>query len=127
MKLLPIVWQRLVTADGEACERGGNTYIEMLHAVEILRQELHPLGIKPVLCTRTISENEFKAHPKESTRIWICNKSLEEWLGAEAVESQYCADCDDASCQMRKINSMIFESVSLELILKAGLKAAAML
>ncbi len=30
MKVLPIVWQRLVTADGETCDRCGNTYLEMV-------------------------------------------------------------------------------------------------
>ena len=76
MKVLPIVWQRLVTADGETCDRCGNTDLEMVHAVEILKQELHPLGIEPVLHTKTMSENEFKAHPEESNRIWIGNKTL---------------------------------------------------
>nr|WP_321238050.1 DUF2703 domain-containing protein [uncultured Tolumonas sp.] len=127
MKVLPIVWQRLVTADGETCERCGNTYLEMVHAVEILKQELHPLGIEPVLRTKTMSENEFKAHPEESNRIWIGNKTLEEWLDAKAGESQCCAACGDANCRTLQLDAVEYEVVPQQLILKAALKAAAML
>lgn len=124
MKILPIVWQRLVTSNGETCERCGNTYMEMLRAVEALREQLSPLGIEPVLRTKTISEEEFKAHPQESNRIWLGNKTLEEWLGAETGSSQCCAACGDENCRTVKFDSTVYETVPQALIVAAGLKAA---
>lgn len=124
MKILPIVWQRLVTEDGETCDRCGHTYLEMLRAVEQLQEQLSPLGIEPVLRTKNISEQEFKAHPWESNRIWIGDKSLEEWLGAETGASQCCAACGDANCRTLELDSIVYETIPQELILAAGLKAA---
>jgi hypothetical protein len=43
----------------------------MLRAIELLREELIPLGIEPVLRTKTISEQEFKAQPLESNKILL--------------------------------------------------------
>ncbi len=123
-KILPIVWQRLVTADGETCERCGSTYMEMLRAVEKLREQLAPLGIEPVLRTKTLTEHEFKAQPQESNRIWIGDKPLEEWLDAKTGQSQCCAACGDENCRTLEVENTVYESIPEELIIQAGLKAA---
>jgi len=124
MKILPITWQRLVTADGETCERCGNTYMEMLRAVEKLKEQLSPLGIEPVFRTKTLSIREFRAHPQESNRIWIGDKPLEEWLDAKTGQSQCCAACEDENCRTLEIGNIVYETISQELIIQAGLKAA---
>ena len=98
MKILPIIWQRLVTNNGETCNRCGNTYLEILRAVEQLREVLAPLGIEPVLRTKTISEQEFKAQPLESNKILIGGKPLEEWLDAKNGSSPCCDACGDEDC-----------------------------
>ena len=125
MKILPIIWQRLVTPKGETCERCGNTYMEMLRAVETLREQLSPLGIEPVLRTKIISEQEFKTHPQESNRIWIADKPLEEWLDANVGQSQCCAACGDANCRTLELDTTVYESIPQELIIQAALKATA--
>ena len=125
MKILPIIWQRLVTQNGETCERCGNTYMEMLRAVETLRAQLSPLGIEPVLRTKIIAEQDFKAHPQESNRIWIADKPLEEWLDADVGQSQCCAACGDANCRTLELDTTVYESIPQELIIQATLKAAA--
>ena len=124
MKILPIVWQRLVTEDGKTCERCGNTYLEMLRAVELLREELILLGIEPVLRTKTISEQEFKAHPLESNKILIGNKPLEEWLDAQTGASPCCDACGDEDCRTLALGADVFEAIPADLIVEAGVKAA---
>lgn len=124
MKILPIVWQRLVTEDGETCARCGNTYLEMLRAVEDLREQLSPLGIEPVLRTKTISEQEFKADPAESNRIWIGGQPLETWLDGTTGSSQCCAACGDEHCRTLEVSATVYETIPEALILIAGLKAA---
>lgn len=123
-KILPIVWQRLVTADGETCERCGNTYMEMLRAVEKLREQLAPLGVEPILRTKTLTEQEFRTQPQESNRIWIDDKPLEEWLDAKTGQSPCCSACGDADCRTLEVDNTIYESIPEELIIQAGLKAA---
>ena len=125
MKILPIIWQRLVIQNGETCERCGNTYMEMLRAVETLRAQLLPLGIEPVLRTKIIAEQDFKAHPQESNRIWIADKPLEEWLNADVGQSQCCAACGDANCRTLELDTTVYESIPQELIIQAALKAVA--
>ena len=124
MKILPIVWQRLVTNNGETCTRCGNTYLEMLRAVEQLREVLTPLGIEPVLRTKTISEEEFKAQPLESNKILIGGKPLEEWLDAKNGSSPCCDACGDENCRTLALGADVFEAIPADLIVEAGVKAA---
>ena len=55
MKTLPIIWKRLVSAEGETCVRCGATQTEMQRAVAKLREALGPLGIEPVLEEQVLS------------------------------------------------------------------------
>ena len=91
MKSLPIIWQRLVSADGRTCDRCSATQQEMQRAVSKLKQALHPLGIEPIVEIREIDEKSFKANPSESNRIWIAGKPMEEWLGAKVGSSRCCS------------------------------------
>ena len=43
MKSLPTVWQRLVSPDGQTCDRCSATYQEMQRAVGKLKEALRPL------------------------------------------------------------------------------------
>ena len=124
MKILPIIWQRLVTNNGETCNRCGNTYLEILRAVEQLREVLAPLGIEPVLRTKTISEQEFKAQPLESNKILIGGKPLEEWLDAKNGSSPCCDACGDEDCRTLTLGADVFEAIPADLIIDAGVKAA---
>jgi hypothetical protein len=127
MKSLPIIWQRLVTAEGKTCDRCDATYQEMQRAVSKLKESLRPLGIAPTLETRVIDEESFKANPSASNRMSIADRPLEEWLGARIGGSQCCSVCGDSECRTVEIGGTVFEAIPEELILKAALVAAAQL
>lgn len=127
MKQLPIVWQRLVTPDGATCDRCGGTQDTLLTALPKLKQALSPLGIEPVLETRQMGLEEFKAAPAESNRIWMAGKSLEDWLGASSGHSVCCNACEGHECRTVELHGASFETVPEELILQAGLLAASQL
>ena len=87
MKSLPIVWQRLIDARGQTCPRCGGTLDELGKAVAMLEQSLPPLGIRPTLEIEEIDEESFQRDPSQSNRIWIADKPLEDWLGAQTSGS----------------------------------------
>ena len=123
MKILPIVWQRLVSS-GQTCPRCAGTGDEVERAYQQLRTQLLPLGIEPVLETREIDDAAFKANPSESNRIWIAGKPMEEWLNASAGSSPCCSVCGDSECRTVEVGGSIYEVVPEELLVKAGLIAA---
>ena len=123
MKVLPIVWKRLVKG-GETCNRCGNTGRELETAVAKLAAALRPLGIEPVLETREIDEDAFKAKPSESNRVWIAGKPIESWLGANVGMSRCCSACGDSDCRTLEVDGRTYESIPEEQFVKAGLMAA---
>lgn len=127
MKVLPIVWKRLVSSDGKTCDRCNSTNQEMQRAVSKLKEVLGPLGIEPTLETREIDEEEFKANPSESNRIWIAGRSIEEWLGARVGSSRCCSVCGESECRTVEVGGTTFEAIPEELFLKAALVASAQL
>lgn len=127
MKTLPIVWQRLVSADGRTCDRCDATHRQMQRAVDRLEQALRPLGIEPTLMLRELDEQSFKAAPGESNRIWIAGRPMEEWLGAGIGSSPCCSVCGDSECRTVEVGGATFEAIPEQLILKAALIASAQL
>jgi len=124
MKTLPIVWQRLVK-EGATCERCGSTHQQLLAALGRLEPALLPLGIRPVLQTETLDESTFRADPSASNRIWIAGKPMEHWLGARAGSSPCCSVCGDLPCRTLEVDGRSFEAIPQDLVVKAGLIAAA--
>lgn len=127
MKLLPIIWQRLVSSDGKTCDRCNATYQEMQRAISKLKEALRPLDIEPTLETREIDEESFKADPSASNRIWIAGRPFEEWLGARVGGSRCCSVCGDSECRTVEMEGTVFEAIPEKLVLKAALIAAAQL
>lgn len=127
MKLLPIVWQRLVSSDGKTCDRCNATYQEMQRALRKLEEALRPLGIEPSLDVREIDEKAFKTNPSESNRIWIAGKPMEEWLGASVGSSRCCSVCGDSECRTVEVGATTFETIPEQLFLKAALVAVSQL
>jgi hypothetical protein len=123
MKPMPILWKRLVKG-GETCTRCGNTGRELKAAVTKLSAALQPLGIEPVLETREIDENAFKAKTSESNRVWIAGKSIEEWLGADVGMSRCCSVCGESDCRTLEVGGRTYETIPEEQFIKAGLIAA---
>lgn len=122
MKQMPIVWKRLVKG-GETCTRCGNTGRELEAAVAKLAASLRLLGIEPVLETREIDEDAFKANPSESNRVWIAGKPIEEWLDANVGMSRCCSVCGESDCRTLELGGRTYEAIPEEQFIKAGLMA----
>ncbi len=127
MKSLPIIWQRLVSADRKTCDRCKATYQAMQRALGKLNEALRPLGIEPTLEVRDIDEKAFKANPSESNRIWIAGRPMEEWLGARVGSSRCCSVCGDSECRTVEVGATTFEAIPEGLFLKAALVASSQL
>ncbi len=123
MKLMPIVWKRLVKG-GETCTRCGNTGRELEAAVTKLAAALRPLGIEPVLETREIDEDAFKERTSESNRVWIADTPIEELIGADVGMSRCCSVCGDSDCRTLEVKGHQYETIPEEQFIKAGLIAA---
>lgn len=126
MKLLPILWKRLVN-EGETCPRCGSTQQNVMTAIAKLEPALRPLGIQPVLQTQAIDDVTFRAAPAESNRIWISGKPMEEWLGAIAGNSPCCEVCGDLPCRTVQVDGQTYEAIPEDLIVKAAIIAASRL
>ncbi len=125
MTTLTIRWRRLVDETGRTCERCGSTGEELRRAVETLGWSLAPLGMAVVLEEEALDLAAFEQSPLESNRIWVAGKPLEEWLGAGVGQSECCAPCGDAECRTVTVKGRTYEAIPAELIVKAGLLAAA--
>lgn len=129
MKTLTIKWQRLVGDNGQTCDRCGTTQGEVHKAHALLRKSLSPLGIDVVLEEKALGKAAAAKNIAESNRIWVAGKPLETWLGARAGESE-CTSCgslcgEGVECRTVVVGANTYESIPSELIVKAGLLAAA--
>ena len=125
MKTLHILWQRLVTPDGETCVRCGGTQDAIVQALPKLQEALRPLGIEPELETWEIEPDVFRERPSESNRIWISGRSIEDWLNAGVGKSACCSACGGAECRTLEVGHEIYEAIPQQLIIKAAMLAAA--
>lgn len=123
MKQMQILWKRLVKG-GETCPRCTDTGRELEAAAAKLAAALRPLGIEPVLEAQAIGEDAWKANPPESNRVWIADKPIEEWLGANVGMSRCCSVCGDSDCRTLEVGGRTYEAIPEELFIKAGLMAA---
>ncbi len=126
---LTIRWQRLVDDRGETCQRCGLTEEEVETAVRSLRSSLQPLGIRLVLERSALDVQTCARDILQSNRIWIGERSLEVWLGAEVGRS-LCGSCcgelgDAVECRTVTVDGATYEAIPAALIVKAGLLAAA--
>ena len=126
--VLTISWQRLVTDQGETCDRCGGTQEELGRAIEILRESLRPLGIELASVESALTIEECAADIMQSNRIVIGDRSLEEWLGAEVGQS-LCGSCcgaigEEVECRTVTLDGNTYEVIPAELIVRAGLLAA---
>ncbi len=125
MKVLNITWQRLLIAEsGQTCPRCGSTEEELEKAVYTLKQSLAPLGIEVNLEKKVLDPEPFARDALESNRIWISERPLEEWLGAEVGHSFCCEVCGNAECRTVEVGEETYETIPASLIIQAGLVAA---
>lgn len=123
MKVLPIVWQRLVTEQGATCPRCAGTGGEVQRAIERLRQALEPMGISPQLEIRALEPGAFLRNPLESNRILIDDQPVEAWLGGQAGSSPCCNECGDNECRTVELGGQTYEVIPEDLLVRAGLIA----
>lgn len=125
MKIMHIRWQRLTDVKGGTCSRCASTGDAVAESVARLSDALSRLGIEVRAERRELSADEFASDPLASNRIWLAGKSIEEWLGATVGRSACCDQCGGAECRTLEIGGIRHEAVPTNLILKAGLLAAA--
>ena len=125
MRTIRIVWQRLLSLQGQTCDRCAATEFALQQALETLQQVVAPLQMQVVLHRQALTLEQFNQDPGASNRIWIADKPLEEWLGASTGSSRCCSVCGDAQCRTLECNHQSYEAIPPELIIKAGLLAAA--
>ena len=124
MRTLTIKWQRLLS-EGETCPRCGSTEKEVEKAVSMLRKSLAPLGIEINLEKVELSVAEFKNNPLESNRIWIGKRPLEDWIEGKVDKSPCCDVCGPSDCRTLEVKGKVYESIPAEVMVQAGLLAAA--
>jgi hypothetical protein len=129
MKTLKIKWQRLVYSGDKTCERCKATGNEVRNAAEKLKTSLKPLGIKVVLDEKALSIDACAKDISQSNRIWIAERPLEEWLSAKVGKS-LCSTCcgelgENVECRTVAIGGKIYEAIPANLVIQAGLLAAA--
>ena len=122
-----IVWERLVVADGGTCPRCGETGDELDNAAAQLGAALTPLGVRVAVEKRELTTAEFEAEPTRSNRVWVNGRLVEDWLGGDEGQSPCCDACGDAECRTVAVDGEIYEAVPADLIVRAGLAAAAAL
>lgn len=122
---LRIRWQRLVNDQGETCDRCGVTGSAVTQAVSQLRKCLKPLKIRVVLEKKSITSLEFSEDPLQSNRIWVMEKPIEDWLSAKPNQSPCSSACGSSDCRTLVVDGKTYEGIPAELIIKAGLLAAA--
>lgn len=125
MKTLLVEWQRLLDEEKQTCPRCGSTEQEVEKAVKDLNQMLAPSDIAVNLVKKAIYPETFKKDALQSNKILIAGKTLEEWLGATTGQSKCCETCGDAECRTVEYGGDSHEAIPAELIVRAGLTAAA--
>ena len=125
MKTLPIVWQRLVSAQGSTCPRCHSTGEEVQLAVAKLQQVLAPLGVEPQLQTHEIDEATFLQDTLQSNQILINGQPMEHWLGGQTGSSRCCNECGDNECRTVEVGGQSYETIPEDLLVRAGVIAAA--
>lgn len=80
MQTLVIVWQRLLSLQGQTCDRCAATELSLQQAVETLQQVVAPLQMQVVLHRQALTLSSSTQDPGASNRIWVADKPLEEWF-----------------------------------------------
>ena len=120
-----IEWQRLVSDAGGTCPRCAGTEAELMRARDTLGAALSPLGIRVDLTARTLDDASFRSAPSESNRIWVAGRPLEDWLDADVGATPCCDECGDEPCRTLAVDGAVHEVVPADIIVRAGLLAAA--
>jgi len=100
---------------GDDAERGPSAEADVEEAVERLNRTLAPLHVSVTL---EKADPDPVVDPSSSTGIWIDDRALERWLGAQPPE--------DGSPAL-VIDGETYERVTVDLVCRAGMLAASYL
>lgn len=125
MNTMTIEWQRLVDNNGQTCNRCSCTGDSTEAAVSKLKRCLAEAGIEVRLEKKSIDQAAFSADPLQSNQILIDGRTIEAWLGGITGHSPCCGPCGDNECRTVSVDEKMYEAIPEELILRAGLLAAA--
>lgn len=125
--ILKITWQRLVDTQGATCDRCQATETAVEEAALALRQALKDTPIIVEVEKLALPLAEFRRSPLESNRIWLAGRPLEEWLPLRIGSSPCCGPCGDKECRTVSLKGQVYEAIPSDLIIQAGLRAAATL
>ena len=125
MSKMIIEWHRLVDNNGRTCDRCACTGDATEAAVEKLKRCLAEIGIEVLLEIHAINQAAFFLNPIQSNQILIDGRTIESWLGAETGQSPCCGPCGDKDCRTVTVDGKTYEAIPENLILRAGLLAAA--
>ena len=96
-----------------------------MSARDTLGAALSPLGIRVDLTARKLDDASFRSAPSESNRIWVAGRPLEDWLDADVGATPCCDECGDEPCRTLAVDGAVHEVVPADVIVRAGLLAAA--
>lgn len=125
MKTLTIRWQRLVNKNNQTCPRCEETEDNLNSAFLKLKKALAEVNIEVELVKDALDLSTFTKDPLQSNCIWIGGGLLEEWIGGTIGKSKCCDTCAESECRTVSIGNNTFESIPENLIIRAGLLAAA--
>jgi len=125
MKTLVIEWQRLLNEESQTCPRCGSTEQELERAVQELNRMLASSSVAVSLVKKSLAPAAFNKDTLQSNKIVIAGKEMEKWLGATTGQSRCCEACGYAECRTVEYGGDSHEAVPAELIVEAGLAAAA--
>jgi hypothetical protein len=111
-KTLVIRWQRLVDKGGDTCGRCGSTERSIDEAQRLLAASL-------------LTAEQFKLDPSASNEIWIGAETLDTILNAKTGASACAGVCGGSPCRTTLVDGQSYETIPAELIVRAGLHAAA--
>ncbi len=129
-RTLVLEWQRMIDEDGNVCCGSEDTRMAVETAREKLAKELKDHGIKVVLAKSDFSPAECRDCPERANRILVGGRGVDYGLQAEVGKSPcegFCKQAlgDKGSCQTLMYEGKTYDVVPAELIVKAGLAAAA--
>jgi hypothetical protein len=124
-KTLVIRWQRLVDKGGDTCGRCGSTERSIDEAQRLLAASLKPLGMRVRVIKTQLTAEQFKLDPSASNEIWIGAETLDTILNAKTGASACAGVCGGSPCRTTLVDGQSYETIPAELIVRAGLHAAA--
>jgi len=129
-RTLALEWQRMIDEDGNVCCGSEATRMAVETARAKLAQALEASGIEVVLTKTDFTPEECVDCPERANRVLVAGRGVDFWLQAETGSSPCEGFCkqtlgEKGSCQNLMYEGQTYDVIPADLIVKAGLAAAA--